>query len=271
VSAISTSHPSSHAARAPDTVAPVFPARAGAARWIVLCVGVAIVLGAGWWITNSPVFDLGSLQVRGNAHVTSADVRRLSGLSSSTNVLWFHPGPAERRLEANPWILEARISRDLPSGLTVTIEERVPVAVTGGRHPMLVAADGMVLAPAGQDSALPVVKTTGRPSVGDRLPTSEALVVVRSFSPQLLPLVASVSGGSPEPLVVTLRDGVQAVYGTASEAVSKSRNLQAVLSWATRHGVRPGSVDLQAPSAPALRPFASPRQPPSSQTAASGG
>jgi len=225
----------------------------------VLSLGLAIMVGAGWWITNSPVFDLRSLQVQGNVHLTAGEVQRLSGLSGTTNVLWFETAAVERRLESDPWVLDAKISKGLPSEVTISVEERIPIAVTAGRHAMLLAGDGMVLGPAGQDVRLPVVKTTGKLSPGDRIPASEALAVVRSLPPDLLPLVASVTPQSPGPLVVELRDGVQVIYGDASGAGSKSRTLQAVLSWAARHGVRPGSVDVRAPTAPALSPYVSPQ------------
>ena len=265
MSAISTLHPSSGVALRPEVPSLALPVRGGFARWGILSLGLAIVLGAGWWVTNSPVFDLRSLQVRGNVHVTTPEVARLSGLRRDTNVLWFESSAVERRLESDPWILDARISRGLPSGITITLEERVPIAMTRGRHPMLLAGDGMVLGPAGEDVRLPVVETTGRVAPGDRVSASDALAVVRSLPADFLREVATVGRQAHGPLVLVLRDGVLALYGDATAATSKSETLRAVLAWAARHGVRPGSVDVRAPTAPALHPYVS--APPSSPTA----
>jgi hypothetical protein len=270
VSAISTSHPSSGIALRPETPSLALPVRGGFARWAVLSLGLAIVLGAGWWVTNSPVFDLRSLQVRGNEHVTPAEVARLSGLTRNTNVLWFESGAVERRLESDPWILDARISRSLPAGISIMLEERVPIAMTSGRHPMLLAGDGMVLGPAGTDVRLPVVETTARLAPGDRISASDALAVVRSLPADFLPEVATVGRQGHGPLVMALRDGVQALYGDATAATSKSETLRAVLAWAARNGVRPGSVDVRAPTAPALHPYVTaPRSSPAASPSAS--
>jgi cell division protein FtsQ len=265
VSAISTSHPSSGVALLPAAPSLVLSVRGGFARWAVLSLGLAIVLGAGWWVTNSPVFDLRSLQVRGNVHLTTSEVAGLSGLTRNTNVLWFGTAEVERRLESDPWILDARVSRALPSGITIMLEERVPIAMTSGRHPMLLAGDGMVLGPAGAEVRLPVVGTTGRLAPGDRVSASDSLAVVRSLPPDFLSEVATVGRQRHGPLVLALRDGVQALYGDATAAGSKSQTLRAVLAWAARHGVRPGSVDVRAPTAPALHPYLNAQ--PSSPTA----
>jgi cell division protein FtsQ len=271
VSAISTSHPSSGVALPLEPVSLSPSARGGAARWVVLSVGIAVVLGAAWWVTNSPVFDLRSLQVRGNVHVSRATVARLSELGSQTNVLWFQAGPVQRRLEANPWVLRADVSRGLPSTVTITIEERVPVAMTAGRHPLLLASDGMVLGPAPSDTELPSVVGPKGLAVGQRLPASDALAVARSLPTEILPLVASVGRNAEGSLVATLREGIQVLYGDATQVAAKSSSLRAVLSWASRNGVHPAAVDVRAPTAPALRERSSNGAMDPAGTSASGG
>jgi cell division protein FtsQ len=223
------------------------------AKWSVLSVGLAIVLAAGWWVTNSPAFDMRSITVRGNEHLTVGEVQRSSGLTARSNVLWLKTGPLERRLEANPWVLAARISRHPPSGIAITIEERVAVAVTGGRHPMLLSGDGMVLGAAAEGARLPVVATNGTPPPGHRVEASGELAVARSLPPRLLPEVKRVGRTAAGSLVVIMREGIKVLYGTRDAAVAKSQALQAVLSWAARHGVRPALVDVRSPAAPALR------------------
>src|SRR5439155_20297632 len=49
-------------------------------RWSLAAVMVALVVGAGWWVSASPIFDLKSLRVTGNSHVPDQEVRDLSGL-----------------------------------------------------------------------------------------------------------------------------------------------------------------------------------------------
>jgi cell division protein FtsQ len=250
MSAISTWHPSS--GRTVGEVALPIPIPARRGRWTVLSVGLVVVLAAGWWVTNSPIFDLHRLEVRGTAHLTPGAVARLSGLTERSNVLWLATGPVIRRLEANPWIVSAGVTRELPSGVAITIRERIPVAVTAGPRPMLVAADGVVLGLAPAEAQLPRVGIPRSWRPGERFPAGAALAVAASFPPFLRPLIERVGEERGGLLVVRMRDGVRVVYGDASAAPAKSAALQAVLSWAVRNGVRAGTVDVVAPSAPAI-------------------
>jgi cell division septal protein FtsQ len=222
--------------------------------WGILLLGLAVLGAGGWWVSNSPLFDLRTLHISGNSHVTPGEVARIGGLDEHTNVIWFSSGKVEHSLEGNPWIKVARVSRTLPSVISVVIEERTPVAmVMPGAW--LVASDGVVLGPARAGARLPEIDMPGADlRAGSRLSVaSSELAVVGSLPPNLLRVVAKVSsrGGT---LLLTLRSGVIVNYGDSSSLTEKSLALQAVLTWAARNGVRPISVDVRAPGSPALVP-----------------
>jgi cell division protein FtsQ len=220
---------------------------------MVLAVGVAVVLGAGWWVANSPLFDLRSLRVEGAEHLSFPQVTRLSGLTEETNVLWLSAGTVERRLERNPWILDAVLSRRLPGGVTIKIRERVPTAVTGGPQPMLIAADGMVLGAAPRSVRLPAIAApTAAVRVGQRLPVSPELAVAAALPLELGRRVAAVAHDPDGSLVLQMRDGTRVLYGNGLDVRAKAEAVRAVLAWAASHGLHPTYVDVRAPSAPAL-------------------
>ena len=105
---------------------------------VIAVFGVLSILAAAWWVTNSKIFELRTVDVVGNRHLSSAQVLRLAALTRGTNVFWFSSGSAERRLMASPWVERATISRTLPGDVTVTIRERFPVAIVSaasGRAP----------------------------------------------------------------------------------------------------------------------------------------
>jgi len=214
---------------------------------------MAIVLGAGAWVSNSPVFDLRSLKVDGNTHLTVTQVARLSGLTTHSNVLWLRSGSIEQRLASDPWVLHATVSRHLPSGITIEIIERVPAAVTAGDPPMLVAGDGTVLGRATPTTELPViVPPRGGVTVGERLPVSAELAIIAALPDSLRPLVSTVTRKGDGSLALMMRDGVTVYYGDASDVAAKARALHAVLGWAIRSHVHPVYVDVRAPGAPAI-------------------
>jgi cell division protein FtsQ len=235
-----------------------FPrSRGGPLRnWAILFLGLAVLAAAGWWVTNSPLFDLRTLHISGNSHVTAGDVAHLGGLDDHTNVIWFSAESVERSLEGDPWIKVAHVSRTLPSVISIVLEERVPVAVIMPGA-WLVAGDGMVLGQAAAAVRLPEIDVPGtdlRP--GTRLSgVGGELAVVGSLPSSLLRLVSKATSYEGS-LSIILRSGVIVNYGDPSSLTEKSLSLQAVLTWAARNGVRLGSVDVRAPGSPALVPAA---------------
>jgi cell division protein FtsQ len=99
--------------------------------------GVTIVLGTAagvtWAIfhyaTTSPRFAIRELQVKGNSRVTEQQLRTDSGISLGDNLFKLNLTDVERRLLKNPWIESAKVTRRLPSGVNVEIQEREAAAL----------------------------------------------------------------------------------------------------------------------------------------------
>jgi cell division protein FtsQ len=224
---------------------------------MTLLASLTAIGAAGWGATMTPLFEMRTLHVSGNRHLTDAEVARLAGLSRSTNVLWLRGGAVAHRIEQDPWVLRARVARSLPGTVSVSIQERRPVAlVESGRSLLLVSGDGVVLGQARASVRLPVIHVSGaRLAVGNRLPgTSAELVVARSLPVAVRGKVQRITTPNRGGLTLILRGGVQVLYGDGSEAGSKGRALSSLLSWAKKEGVRADRIDLRAPAAPALVP-----------------
>jgi cell division protein FtsQ len=227
---------------------------------LVAALAIVAVLAGGWWVTNSKIFQLRTLRVVGNAHLSPAQVARLAGLSSSTNVFWFSSARAERKLESSPWVASATVSRMLPAVVTIVIHERFPVAVVSdaaGRA-VLVAGDGIVLGPARRWSKVPVIGVpvlrTAQPPRID--PSDPGLGVAAGLPASLRGRVASIEVAQGGQVTLWLTGDVRVRFGDASEVPVKGQALTAVMAWATRNGVDPAYVDVSAPAAPALLPKA---------------
>jgi len=176
-----------------------------------------------------------------------------------TNVLWFSPGRAEARLRSSPWVLSARVSRSLPSAISVSVTERTPAAVLTGAHRYLVAADDTVLGPAHGSGSLPAIAAgTSATAAGSRPVTALApLAALNALPAGLRGQVAEASMLPGRGLVLRLRSGVEAIYGDAREAAAKGAALASVLVWARRAGVELVSVDVRAPVTPSALPAGS--------------
>jgi len=214
-----------------------------------------MVAAAAWGVTRSRVFELRSLAVTGNAHLSSAQVASIGGVTPRTNVLWLSAGALERRLERNPWIKEARISRTLPSLLTIAIVERTPAAVLAGTE-LLVSSDGVVLGQAESTTALPLIEfdPPGR-GAPVRLPSDlPALEVVRALPRDLLPTVTRIGFDRSGRLTLTLHGGTRVILGDEEAASAKTAALRALLRWIDRTGILVAYIDLTVPTAPAVLP-----------------
>jgi cell division protein FtsQ len=251
-------HPSMGRPAPPAPAGRVAPrAPASRASWVAAAVALALLLFVALWVTHSAVFRMRRVSVSGNRHLTESQVLRIAGIDGRTNVLWLSTSAVERRLESNPWIRVAHVSRTLPTAVSVSISERTAVASArvGGRL-YLLSADGMVLGTATSQGRLPVIELS-RASVrpGARLSSATGgLDALMALPPSLRRRVGMVETDGAGDLVVTLRTGVRAIYGDASAARAKGEALASVLRWAADHGVHLAYVDVRAPVTPAAGP-----------------
>ena len=216
---------------------------------------IAMVLlgAAAVTLTRSPFFSARSIEVRGVSHVTRAEVLRIATITARTNVFTLDAGAAERRLERDPWISEATITKDLPSALVIDVRERVAVAVLETQGILrLVADDGALL-----DAALPHL-ARGLPiiaSTEEGLEPAEdarggAARAIAAMAPTLRHRVDGVSILADGQLRVDLSSGAEVAYGEPVELPEKAMALRALLDYAVERGAAVVSADVRVPSAP---------------------
>ena len=235
-----------------EPAAPPRRHRALAVAGIVLAAVIASGAVA-WWVSTSSVFAMRRFTVHGNRRTTTEELERLAAVGPRTNVLWANLGRIEHRLESDPWVLRASVTRHLPSTFVVTVVERTPVA-RAGTPAMLVSADGLVLARAGSHSRLPMLGAGGPLAAGSRLRSPGLLRIAAALASEIPGRVSRVDADPYGSIELTLADGVPVHFGDTSQTGAKARSLRAILAWATRNGVRPAYVDVSAPAAPALLP-----------------
>ena len=218
---------------------------------------VIVLVAGGVTLTRTSLFGARTIDVHGAVHLSRSDILRIAGIESGTNVFTFDAAAAERRLERDPWIANATITKDLPSTVSVDIRERVAVAVVeSGGILRLVADDGVLL-----EAALPRL-ATGLPHIasaeeGAPEPTAEAVraaaLAVAAMAPSLRRQVDVVSILADGQLRVDLNSGAQVSYGPAIDLVEKAQALRALLAYAAQQGMALSSADVRAPSAPTVQ------------------
>lgn len=243
----------------PPPEPPVHPPAAGRhdrRRKIAAISFIATVLlaAAAVTLTRSPFFYARTIEVNGTSHVARGDVLRIAAITPKTNVFTLEASAAELRLERDPWIAEATITKDLPSRLIIDIHERVVVAVVeSGGVLRLVADDGALLEAALPRVAagLPVIDSTEE---GGLEPAADAVGgaarAIAAMVPTLRHRIDGVSILADGQLRVDLSSGAEVAYGEAVDLPEKAMALRALLDYAAERGASVISADVRVPSAP---------------------
>jgi cell division protein FtsQ len=223
---------------------------------------IAIILWAAFW---SPLLDVHAVLVSGSRHVTQADVERVAGIGSNTNLLLLSTSKVVHEVESLPWVRHARVERSLPGTVHVHISERHPAMLLSvGSSDWLIDASGYVLAPAhGHHNQLPTLAGVHAPGlkVGHRLTTAAgagALQAWRSLPPELLKRVVALFAPTVDAITFSLRDGTTVRYGAPQSLKDKNRVLLALLHKTAVEGTGASYIDVRVPTSPAVAPVASP-------------
>lgn len=125
---------------------------------LLICLGILGYMGL-QSVTASKFFDVKRVEVRGTDRAAKDDIARIASNAAEKTGVWNADlAEVKARIEKQPFVKTASISRILPDGLRVNIVERVPIAVlTLSSGSMLVDNEGVVLAPANaKEEKLPV-------------------------------------------------------------------------------------------------------------------
>ena len=149
----------------------------------------------------------------------------------------------------------AAVSADtsFPHGVTIHVTERRPALVLGdGDHRVPVAADGSLLTGLDVDgSTLPVIHMDSVPTApklsGNAL---EEVRTVAAAPAPFRPLIENIDMSHDYGVVVTLRQGIDVRFGTASGAGAKWAAAAAIL--ADPDVTSAGYVDVRVPQRPAI-------------------
>lgn len=142
-------------------------------RMGLAALALVVLVSAGWYgwksFAASRFASLANIEVEGMVRVDASDVAAISGLKAGWPLASLDLDAVRRRLEADPWIADAKVSRSWPRRVRIELVERVPVARLGtGKW---VAVDGVLLSPRGTE-VFPLL--VGQGYKGGRIPMKRA-------------------------------------------------------------------------------------------------
>ena len=212
--------------------------------WAVLLLVGAVALGLLLYFT--PLMSVREVAVDGIQAVQRDDVLNAMGVRNGTPLLQVDTDVVADRVAAIRRVASARVQREYPSTLRITIVERVPVAVKDfpdGSH--LFDRDGVDFATAPPPPGLPYFDVDN-PGPSDPS-TKAALQVLTALQPQVAGQVSRIEAHSVASITLTLADRRVVVWGTTDRTQEKADKLTALLT-------QPGhTFDVSSPDLPTVK------------------
>jgi cell division protein FtsQ len=204
------------------------------------------VVGLGLILYFTPVMAVRDIEVTGIAAVTREEVLDVAKVQLGTPLLQVDTGGVAERVAAIRRVASARVQRQYPSALGISVVERVAVVFKDFPDgPHLFDRDGVDFATAPPPGMLPIFDVD---NPGPTDPASRAaLQVMTALAPEVAGQVGRVAAPSVASITLTLIDGRVVVWGNTDRTAEKAQKLTALLT-------QPGhTYDVSSPDLPTVR------------------
>jgi cell division protein FtsQ len=214
---------------------------------VLITVVLAVVaVGLGLVLYFTPLMSARNIVVTGTGAVTSDEVIAAAKVRKGTPLLQIDTSQVADRVAGIRALASARVQREYPSTLRITVVERIAVAVKDFPDgPHLYDRDGVDFATGPPPPNLPYLDVDN-PGPGDPS-TKAALAVLTSLRPEVAGQVGRIAAPSLASITLTLTDGREVVWGTNDRTDEKAEKLAALLT-------RPGhTYDVSSPDLPTVK------------------
>jgi cell division protein FtsQ len=205
-----------------------------------------VVVGLGLLLYFTPIMSARNIVVVGVGAVSQDEVVAAAGLQPGMPLLQVDTDAVAERVAAIRRVASARVQRQYPSTLRVTVIERVPVVVKDFPDgPHLFDKDGVDFATAPPPAGVPYLEADN-PGPSDA-PTKAALQVMTALRPEVAGQVGRIAAPSVAAITLTLTDGRVVLWGTTDRTDEKALKLGALLT-------QPGQTyDVSSPDLPTVK------------------
>jgi cell division protein FtsQ len=237
------------------TLAPTrFPRRRVIVMTILWAAGILAFAGG---LLQTKLFSVDRIDVSGSSQLSRDDVLSIAELKTGGSIAMVNAGNIEKRLEAHPWVLHARVDAKWPHVVSIVIVEQraVAIAQTGDKKWVQLGPDGTVLSVADKPPVnLPAILHVSAPNeVGKLLDGSASkLLSAATLMPQSLqPLVMQMQDQNGV-LRLGLTAGTIVTLGDSTNLNDKLMSAASVLSHTDPKTL--AELDVSSPRFPVARP-----------------
>ena len=216
-------------------------------KMLLASVVLAIVgVGLGLILYFTPAMSARNIVVTGVGTLTREEVLDAAQVRPGTPLLQINTNQVADRVAAIRRVASARVQRQYPSALRITVVERVPLVVMDFPDgPHLFDRDGVDFATGPPPPALPYIDVA-KPGPDDPA-TKAALQVLTALRPEVSGQVGRIAAPSVASITLTLNDGRVVIWGTTDRTGEKAEQLAALLT-------QPGrTYDVSSPDLPTVK------------------
>jgi cell division protein FtsQ len=212
--------------------------------WSALISVLAVALGLLLYFT--PIMSARSIVITGLATISEEEILQAAAIPPDTPLLQINTDTVAERVATIRRVASARVQREYPSTLRITVVERVPVVVKDYPDgPHLFDRDGVDFATETPPVGLAYLDAEN-PGPSDP-PTQAALQVLLALRPEVAGQVSRVAAPSVASITLTLFDGREVIWGTTDRTEEKALKLGALLT-------QPGrTYDVSSPDLPTVK------------------
>jgi cell division protein FtsQ len=227
-------------------------------RLLKLCAILMAVVLALYYFSQSPLFALQQIDVKGANTLTSDQVRTVSGLAVGQNIFRLDLQQASKRLLTYPLIAKVKIVRHYPDSVQITLVERQPRAVllSGGKF-LVIDRYGYCLERIDSFGKVSLPIITGIKAASDQpgkqaCRSETAIRLLAALSSADLKFFSEFNLSHANSIVAYSRDSVPIMLG-ASDDLAKKMQLAISFVGSLSSVKEIDYVDLRAVKAPAVK------------------
>ncbi len=199
--------------------------------WLVAAAALAVLGLLGWVLYRTPVLGVHTVRVTGNTLVSADDVQRAAAIRSGTPLAGLDLSKIGARVVAGlPPVRTAKVTRDWPGAVVITVTERVGVATAQRADKRWLVLDASAVGfqdlAAVPDLPVLVLANPGRSDAS----TVAALAVLAALTPELRDALVQLKAPTPNAIRLELTKNREIIWGDATQNDAKAKDATALLS-----------------------------------------
>lgn len=207
-------------------------------KWSILII---LLIGAIIYFLMSPLFNIRSIIIEGNAKVTEHEIESLSQLKMGQNIFNFSKLETKENIKDNPYIAEVNIDRKFPYTVKIHVTERIATFILElGSAYIYMDNQGYALEVSSEKLELPVITSlkvdTSEFMPGNRLEKEDLVkleeilaIMSTAKSNELYGKITKIDANSSSNYILTMDDGKTVYMGDVNNLDVKMLYLKQIL------------------------------------------